>query len=65
MKLFWTFDNEVVKQCQFYTGFTTVEYLAKERKDKFMNFLPFSPCILVKTLSEILNTHKTVNWSVV
>ncbi len=29
MKLFWTFDNEVVKLCQFYTGFTTVDHLPR------------------------------------
>jgi len=27
MKLFWTFNNEIIAQCQFYTGFTTVEHL--------------------------------------
>jgi hypothetical protein len=65
MKLFWTFDNEVVKQCQFYTGFSTVEHLAKERKNRFVNFLQFSPSILMRTLNETLNTHKTANWCVV
>ena len=54
MKLFWTFNNEIVSQCQYYTGFTTVEIMARERKSKFMNLLQFSPCSLVRTLYEIL-----------
>ena len=63
MKIVWTFSNEVVAQCQFYTGFTTVEYLARERTAKFVNFMPICPCPLIRTLIEILNDHSTANWS--
>ena len=64
MKLFWTFDNEVVRQCQYYTGFSTVERLARERKDKFVNLLPFCPSLVIRTMIDILNAHRSANWSV-
>ena len=63
MKLFWTFNNEIIAQCQLYTGFTTVEHLARERKTKFVSFMHICPCPLIRTLIEILNTHNTANWS--
>ena len=53
MKLFSTFNNKVATQGQFYTGFTTVEYLARERKAK-LKILQFSPCLFVRTVYEIL-----------
>ena len=65
MKLFWTFDNEVIRQCQFYTGFSTVEHLARERKVKFGILLQNCPCLLIRTLNEILNSHKSANWAVI
>lgn len=65
MKLFWTFDNKIVAQYQYYTGFSTVEQLARERKTKFVNFLQFCPCLLIRTLNEILTQRNSSKWSVV
>jgi len=62
MKLFSTFDAEIVSQCQYFTGFTSVEHLAWCRKSKFVNSLPFSPCMLIRTLHEILLTQDPSVW---
>ena len=64
MKLFWTFDNEVVRQCQNCTGFSTVEHLARERKAKFVNLLQYCPSLVIRTLNDILNAHRSANLSV-
>ena len=55
MKLFSTFDSKIVKECQYYTGYASVEDMARLRKVKFMRTLPMSPCLIVRTLSDYLN----------
>ena len=65
MKLYWTFDMEIVTQCQYYTGCSTVELLARERKVKFVNFLQYSPCMLMRTLNDILKPRSSERWSVI
>ena len=54
MRVKLTFNNEIVSQCQYYTGFYySVEVLARECKAKFMNLLLMCLCFLV-TLNGIL-----------
>ena len=64
MKFFWTFNSEVVRQCQDYTDFSTVEHLARERKVKFVTLLQYCPSLVIRTMIDILNAHRSANWSV-
>ena len=57
MKIFGTFDPTIVAECQVYTGFTTAEELVHCRRTKFLKLLPFSPCLLIRTLYNVLCDH--------
>ena len=37
MKMFWTFDIKIVKQCQMYGGFLLVEYRNDMQQINFRN----------------------------
>ena len=53
MKLFNTFDNKIVVQCQFYTGYLPVEHIIAIRKLNFVETLKFSPCSLLRALHDL------------
>ena len=61
MKLFWTFDSEIISQCQYYIGVSTVDYMAHERKSKYVKSLHACPCMILRTLSEILDGLNSMN----
>jgi len=53
MKVFNTFNNKIVTQCQFYTGYLPVEHIIAIRKLKFVQSLKFSPCFLLRALHDL------------
>ena len=70
MKLFNTFDTNIVLQCQYYTNFLPVEHLARLRKIKFVTALQHHPCYLLQALhcyvanQELRSIAKMYNVSV-
>ena len=62
MKIFSTFDAKIVTECQTYTGYTTVEQLARCRKNKFVNLLLYSPNYIIRTLFKALSEQLENIW---
>ena len=53
MKIFGTFSEHIVRECQLYTGFKSVEYMSMLRKVKFMRSLKDCPCLLMRSLYDV------------
>ena len=53
MKIFGTFSEHIVRECQLYTGFKSVEHLSMLRKVKFMRSLKACPCWLMRSLYDV------------
>lgn len=53
MKVFKTYDINIIKSCQFYSGYASVEETINQRKNKFSEKLVKSNFILVKNLINI------------
>src|SRR5271163_2760181 len=53
MKIFSTFDNKVLTQCQYYSGYLPVEHIIALRRLKFLNALKFSPCSIIRALYDL------------
>ena len=52
MKLFSTFDNKVIKQCQFYTNVLPMYQYYAMRKIAFLSNLPMTQNQVLQTLHE-------------
>ena len=53
MKIFSTFDTNVVKQCQWYGGFMPLSYLLSKRKMGFLLKLATSENMLLNSLFDL------------
>lgn len=53
MKVFKTFDLNVIKQCQFYSGYTTVEDMIHKRRCKFIENIKNNGDILLYNLLDV------------
>jgi hypothetical protein len=51
MKIFGTFDNKIVKQCQFYGGFLPVAYAIDIKRCEFLRKIPLTDNELLYSLS--------------
>ena len=50
MKIFGTFSEHIVRECQLYTGFKSVEHMSMLCKIKFMRSLKTCRCWLMRSL---------------
>ena len=70
MKMFWTFDIKIVKQCQMYGGFLPIEYRNDMQQINFRNHFQHSGNRILQSfalrtvpfeISEIANKYLTAN----
>jgi hypothetical protein len=53
MKLFTTFNEDIVRQCQYYTDHMPLEHTVMLKKFNFLNALKFSPNWMLVSLFEL------------
>ena len=53
MKIFNTFNEKTILQCQYYTGYLPLEHTVQLKKFNFLNVLKFSPNWLLVCLFEL------------
>ena len=53
MRLFGSWDNKIVAQCQFYTNYLPLEHLINLRRSTFLLSLKSSPCSILRALYEL------------
>jgi len=53
MKLFTTFNEDVVRQCQYFTGYMPLEHTLFLKKFNFLNALKFSQNWMLVSLFEL------------
>ena len=53
MRLFGSWDNKIVAQCQFYTNYLPLEHLINLRTSTFLLSLKSSPCSILRALYEL------------
>ncbi len=58
MKLFSTFDEKIVLQCQFYTGFMTFEHICRLRKTNFLQSLKSCPNQIMRCLFDVIGRQE-------